>query len=258
MLSYLRRRWPWALVLFICSIGLLDLYQSWFGGFLHNINALPGGAIGRTLNAKIFNNFGTTGATILFAMLYFISLLFLTNFQLGHWVRALISREPPIDPNLTPEERELERRARDLQKQASKLQEQVEKAGKPGKAAAVTKPARPDLAENSGLGADLQPVPEPTVRDLSVPSARAKGKKTAEPERRVEPAEEAIIISAKEIAAASTADILGKSAPAKPVETKTPEQNLPTRNPPTRRPGIRNSPRLPSRRPRVRPRSNRS
>ena len=231
MLSYLRRRWPWAVVLFICSIGLLDLYSGWLGGFKDNINAPPGGAIGQTLNAKIFNYFGTTGATILFAMLYFISLLFLTNYQLGHWVRALISREPPIDSNLSPEERELERRARELQKQADKLQEQVDKSAKPGKAVIAVKPRRSDLAENSGLGADLQPVPEPMVRDLSVPSARAKGKKPAEPERKIEPAEAAIIISAKEIAAASTADILGKSAPPKPAETKTPETKSPETKP---------------------------
>ena len=49
------------------------------------------------------------------------------------------------------EETALERRARELEKQAKKLQEEVAR---------------------SGLGADMQPVPEPTVRDLSVPQAK--------------------------------------------------------------------------------------
>ena len=88
-------------------------------------------------------------------MLYFISLLFLTNFQLGEWVRRLWGRRAAAQGEPTPEEAALERRARDLQKQAKKLQDEVER---------------------SGIGADMQPVPAPTVRDLSVaqPSKSAR------------------------------------------------------------------------------------
>ena len=62
------------------------------------------------------------------------------------------------------DETALERRARDLEKQAKKLQEEVVR---------------------SGLGADMQPVPEPTIRDLSVPQAKpasARIRKTTLPE----------------------------------------------------------------------------
>src|SRR6185436_16269992 len=73
------------------------------------------------------------------------------------------------------------------------------------------------------LGADLQPVPVPSVRDLSIPTQRGKGGKVkalepvlAEPELQGE------VISAKEIvaavspvAAATTAQVLGKEPPVK-------------------------------------------
>src|SRR5208282_3591524 len=100
----------------------------------------------------------------------------------------------------------LDRRARELEKQAKKLQEEVAR---------------------SGLGADMQPVPEPTVRDLSVPSAKsARGK-------RVSPAEtpgESVSATAgeaaapREVAPATTGDILGKKSDTeKSAETKTGE-----------------------------------
>src|ERR1051325_5644880 len=59
----------------------------------------------------------------------------------------------------------------------------------------------------------MKPVPEPTVRDLSVPRAKA-GKATSkplpEPIKEIQPPDEEVIIPAGEIAAASTADILGQ------------------------------------------------
>ena len=193
--AYLRRRWFWEVVLFFCCMGLLDLYKDHFGTLQRSINATAGGIIGLNLNQHIFNNFGMTGATILFLMLYFISLLFLTNFQLGEWVRAISGRRAAVDGEPAGEEQALERRVRDLQKQAKKMPEEIER---------------------SGLGPDLQPVPVPTVRDLSVPqqSKASRGKKPGQPEPAKEPglADEGEVIPADEIAAASTADILGKKS----------------------------------------------
>ena len=60
----------------------------------------------------------------------------------------------PADAEAEPQSADeiaLERRAHELEKQAKKLKEEVAR---------------------SGLGADMQPVPEPTVRDLSVPQAK--------------------------------------------------------------------------------------
>ena len=137
-----------------------------------------------------------------------ISLLYLTNFQLGPWLRELWQRrragagEGPLDLD----ERDLERRTRELKKQALKLQEQVEKAR-------TRSPGDKSTLDKENLGADLQPVPEPTVRDLSVSQARGKSSQSSpKPAGPNEPqVEEGEIITAKEIAAASTVDILGPS-----------------------------------------------
>ena len=65
-------------------------------------------------------------------MLYFISLLFLTNFHLGEWVRRICGPARGVQPGATPEEEALDQRARDLQKQVRKLQEEV-RALRPGR-----------------------------------------------------------------------------------------------------------------------------
>jgi len=78
------------------------------------------------------------------------------------------------------------------------------------------------------LGPDMKPVPEPTVRDLSIPQAKGgKQKKTPilEPAKSPEPADEGEVICAREIQAATAADVLGREpeltstrAASKPVE----------------------------------------
>jgi S-DNA-T family DNA segregation ATPase FtsK/SpoIIIE len=142
------------------------------------------------------------GATIVFLMLIFISVLLLTNFQFGQWLRGVWASAAGGKAAATPDEKALERRARELKTQAKKLEQEVER---------------------SGLGADLKPVPEPTVRDLSVPQNKSpRGKKPAQPEpvREPEPAEEGEVIPAREIQAATTADILGKKSAANGSDSK--------------------------------------
>ncbi len=207
--AHLRRRWPWTLVLLICCMGLLDAYREYLGNLQRNLGTTAGGILGRNLNQHFFSEcFGTAGATIIFLMLYFISLLFLTNFQLGEWIRMLWGRRALAEGERTPEEEALARRARDLQKQAKKLQDEVER---------------------SGLGADMKPVPTPTVRDLSVPqpdkSGRARKPAQPEPGKEPAPADEVEVIPAREVAAATTADVLGRNpnSGSKPAEDKSAE-----------------------------------
>src|SRR4030095_2793460 len=100
----------------------------------------------------------------------------------------------------------LERRARELQNQARQLEERLQKENDK---------SSERLPGKSGLGADLQPVPEPTVRDLSVSQARpAKAffNKSAPPKQEIEEPAEPVeeVITATEIAAATTAEILGE------------------------------------------------
>ena len=191
--AYLRRRWPWTIVLIVCCIGLLDLYGSYLGNLEANLRTTAGGVIGRNLNQQFFDYFGRAGATLIFLMLYFISLLFLTNFQLGGWLRALWGLRAPADEEPSKEEATLERRARELQKQVKEMQE---------------------ASQSSPLGPDMQPVPAPTVRDLSVPQPgkTQRGKKATSPEplKEPEPADDEVVIPAQEVAAATTADILGR------------------------------------------------
>jgi S-DNA-T family DNA segregation ATPase FtsK/SpoIIIE len=211
-LSYLRERrlWfgLWSVVLIFSLCGLLEMLNGPLKSFRENVNAPgAGGLLGQTLfDFKLFGydwgfwGLGSIGATIVYLALGFISLLFLTNFKLGIWIRAFLATkdDPEEKPAAKPaEEAALERRAKDLEKQAQKLQEEVAR---------------------SGLGADLQPVPEPTVRDLSVPQNQTSGalraRKTTLPEPKIPvapaPPDEEEVIPAKEIVAATTADILGE------------------------------------------------
>lgn len=198
--AYLRPRWPWALVLFVTSLGFFDLYSATLETLRINLNApSAGGHIGKTLNDVLFGRFGKPGATIIFGTLYLISIIYLTNFHFGEWIRELVRREPPLpgEDEWTPEERTLARRARDLQRKAQKLQDEVER---------------------SGIGPDLKPVPMPTVRDLSVPQARSDKKSRAKsPEPDSDPAAmEGEVIPAGEVRAASSEPAAGAAAKAAP------------------------------------------
>jgi S-DNA-T family DNA segregation ATPase FtsK/SpoIIIE len=219
-LGYLRERLRWSLlwsaVLVISLAGLLYLLDSagWLGNLHESIGSQSAGGwlgfmtYGQTPRYEYgFCLLGKVGAIIVYATLCLISLLFLTNFQLGEWIRHFLQKEPAAAEPKSADETALERRARDLEKQAKKLQEEVQR---------------------SGLGADMQPVPEPTVRDLSVPQAKpvpARVRKTTlpEPSKETEAAREVEPAPPREAVAATTEDILGKKTEAveKPGEAKT-------------------------------------
>ncbi len=211
-LGYLRQRTRWS-VLSACGLllsltGLLHLMHS--GRLLGQVNERigapsAGGWLGYVTYEYGFWMLGGIGATIVYAALYLISLLYLTNFRLGEWLRGFFGDKPGTE-GMTEEETVLERRARELEKQAKKLQEEVER---------------------SGLGADMQPVPAPTVRDLSVPQtkpARVKKATPAEPSKESAPADPGAGFPARDVAAATTEEVLGKKGDAaKPAEAKSAE-----------------------------------
>ncbi len=210
--SYLRRRWLWTVVLFGCCVGLLDLYHHYLEGLEHNLNTQAGGILGGALNRLLFGYFGTVGATILFGMLYFISLLYLTNFRLGGWIRAVWDRVAlAAKRDVSPEEAELQRRLAELQRKKAKLEQAAAAAG-------------------PNLGPDLKPVPAPVVVDLSVPQPKpGRGRKPAPAEAPKEPApaEEGEVIPADEVRAASTKDILGAKSELTPREPGAKEEPPP-------------------------------
>ena len=191
-LGYLRERLRWCLLwtamFFVSITGLLhlannvDLIKDW----TQSISAyFAGGWLGYLTYGRLntydygFVLLGRLGATVVYAALGLISLLFLTNFQLGHWIRILLQKveSAPGDELKSGEEIVLEKRARELEKQKRQIEAEVVKVA-------------------SGLGADGQPVPEPTVRDLSVPQAKGpRYRKSTLPEpppKETAPAEEII------------------------------------------------------------------
>src|SRR5258705_716089 len=146
-LGYFRRRKTLVIILFLSLLGLFDVYSASFETLRHNINsAWAGGLLGHVMNDWIFGHFGKPGATIIFVTTYLVSLVFLTNFRLGDWARAAWTsfRRKKEPEDWTPEEKALARKARDLETQAKKLEAE---------------------RDRSSLGADLKPVPAPTVRD---------------------------------------------------------------------------------------------
>ncbi len=236
-LVYLRERlrWCvlWTVLFFVALTGLLhlagriDLINDW----RTSLNAYyAGGWLGYLTYGRVSNYdygfvlLGRLGATIVYAALGLISLLFLTNFQLGFWIRALMPKEKAAaaDESKSAEEIALEKRSAELEKQKRKLEEEV------GRIEKTEKPV-------TGLGADGLPVPEPTVRDLSYPQAskgpRFRKSTLPEPSKEITPASEPVevgeVIPASEIRPATTDDILGrKSEEKKPVEETKPEPVL--------------------------------
>ena len=234
--AYLRERPRWMLlwtaVLFVAITGLLhlagrvDLINDWRA----SLNAhFAGGWLGYLTYGRVdrydygFVLLGRLGATIVYASLGLISLLFLTNFQLGFWIRTLVQKQKPApeDEFKSEEEIALEKRALELEKQKRKLEEQVGRAEKIEKSP-------------SGLGADGLPVPEPTVRDLSYPQAKGPRvrKTTLPPEapKEIAPAADGLevgeVIPASEIKPATTDEILGRKSDAKPAEKKPAEEPM--------------------------------
>ncbi|MGC3957763.1 MAG: DNA translocase FtsK [Verrucomicrobiota bacterium] len=225
-LGYLREhsRWSifWAVMLLVSLTGLLHImHDSGMTGDMHVSRGTTsaGGSLGFLTFEYGFWMAGKIGAVILYSTLALFGVLFLTNFKLGVWLQAWADRaneaKPTTKPSTNPAEAALERKARELEKKKKDLEAEVAKTMTATSGAAVP-----------GLGQDLRPVPEPTVRDLSVPQAKpARAKKAPEPTKEIEPADEVEVIKAEEVKAATADDILGRKseAPAKPDDKKSDE-----------------------------------
>ncbi len=187
-LNYLRR-WRSLIAsvgLVIACVGVLDLCERWIPGIQirKNSGPSPGGLLGHQINnAWVEYSVGRMGAAVTYVIIYLASLLFLTDYQLLVWIRQLWVRVPKTpEEKLAAEEaaigkkaKALEKKARELTKQATAESEASTPVTKParGKApAAAVVPQADGAVEPSGLGADLRPIPEVTIRDLSVPQPR--------------------------------------------------------------------------------------
>jgi len=184
-LNYLRR-WRSLIAsvgLVIACVGVLDLCERWIPGvqIRKNSGPSPGGLLGHQINnAWVEYSVGRMGAAVTYVIIYLASLLFLTDYQLLVWIRQLWVRIPKTpEEKMAAEEASIEKKAKALEKKARELNQQATVESQTS--SVVTKPARgkaavvpqPDGApEPSGVGADLRPFPEMTIRDLSVPQPR--------------------------------------------------------------------------------------
>jgi len=175
---HLRHSWREPTAAAVYLLGLMGLLQEldenfglkfWAPGFQ------LGGVIGNSIIYPVFHTFGTAGAVIIYSALILASLYFLTNLQpveLWHWTvdtweswRERQSEPSPATSGLGQKtiKRKTKRLERDLKKQKKNIEQELEQA---------TEESKADL----GLGADLKPVPKPTVRDLSVLDAEQRNK----------------------------------------------------------------------------------
>ncbi|MCC6232034.1 MAG: DNA translocase FtsK [Verrucomicrobiales bacterium] len=185
--SFARRRWPWFLVLLLISAAFFDLNA----GLLKHVvgGDLAGGLFGSLLNKYLFRFVGSAGSLTAFVALYLLALLGLTDFQLFDWIRDAWRRRQEAAEASLDEELRLQKKAQQLEKEARRLQEMVDRerttTARPSRAeakAAATAASEsksktdPAAADTFGVGPDLQPLPEPTVRDLSVPQPKPPAK----------------------------------------------------------------------------------
>jgi len=224
-MGYLRERsrWSifWAAMLLVSLTGLLHIMEdSGMAGQVHVKlgTQSAGGWLGFLTFEYALWMAGKIGAVIVYGTVSLIGILYLTNFRLGQWLQAWFDKQamPLAKASASSAEANLERKARELEKKKRALEEEVAKTATASSAAAI------------GLGQDLRPVPEPMVRDLSVPQPVKRGKKAviSEPEPELEAADQVEVISASEVKAAATTDeVLGrKSAEDDAAEKKSDEK----------------------------------
>ena len=195
--AYLRNSWKEPVAALIYTLALMGLLQEldtnfgldfWAKGFQ------LGGVIAEGLIYPVFHTFGTAGAIIIYSAFLLASLYYLTNIQpLEIWARLVDLWEDWRDRRANasfaagatsaPSEKNLKRKAKRLDKALDKQKKAID-----------------ELEAAQGLGADLKPVPEPTIRDLSVAEP-----KPAEPESPKDPGEVEMgeVISAEEVKASS-------------------------------------------------------
>ena len=178
-----------SLGLLVTCISVLAMCEKWIPGIgnRRDTGPGPGGTFGHLINDQgVEFALGRVGAGFVYVVIYLLSLLFLTDYQLLGWIRNVFHREPKTpDEKLAAEEAALEKKAKALEKKAKELAKQdAKEAGKEvPEPAAVAKAARTpkskvepaeveEAPESAGVGADLKPFPEPTIRDLSVPQPR--------------------------------------------------------------------------------------
>ncbi len=259
-LEHIRSRWPWLIGFMVACMGLFHLYEPIFD-FKDSMDiSSPGGLVGEYLNVLLIERFlGQIGGTFVFGCLYLMSLVYVADIDVMALAREYLDRRQEAKLARMTEEEKIQHKVEALQREADEIERKLnpfeapkEKPtkGRRGRKKVDPKPEleaeleaaakeMPDIA--TPLGADLQPVPEPTVRDLSEHERRKADEEPELPEEaeeeleedddasaeaeEVEPEEpsaedgseneqevqEGETISAREVGAATTEELLGKA-----------------------------------------------
>ncbi len=228
-LAYLRRGWRSplaALGLFVACMGVLDLFSASLPSLGTKGSALSaGGLFGQQMNSGLVVYFlNRSGALLLYAVAYALSLVLLTDYMLWTMVRSLFVREPKTEEEaLAAEQQALDKEAKRLARQTRQLEEQAAaEAAKARKSAAKNPAAAPGEvpAEEPrvDLGPDLKPVPEPRFQDNSLPKVRGGDEVVVE----------GTTIKAEEFSPATTTDaVLGRKSALRPAKSPATEPPQP-------------------------------
>ena len=223
---HLPQSWKEPVAAGVYLLGLMGLLQEldtnfglafWADGFQ------LGCFIAQSIIYPVFHTFGTAGSVIIPTALILSSPYFLTNLQpveLWHWTvdawgnwrdrreqTGLVAGEP-YQKSIKRKTKRLER---DLQKQKKAVEQEIVQT-------------TVNLESDQELGADLKPVPKPTVRDLSVLDAEQRNKAREEAEPDPDEVEMGVVISAEEVKA-STDEPGAEAKPEKPDEPSGPTEH---------------------------------
>ena len=199
---YLRNSWREpvaALTYTLALMGLLQVLNLKFGITFWAEGFQLGGVIGQKIIYPVFQIFGTAGAIIIYLALILASFYFLTNIQpIELWSRLKEawenwnSRSANSSFSSTiPTEKKLKRKVRQIEKAIDKQKKAIDKE---------TEKTNEKIEINQGLGADLKPVPEPTIRDLSVNEHK---RQNSEQNKSPEDVEMGEVITAEEVKAST-------------------------------------------------------
>jgi S-DNA-T family DNA segregation ATPase FtsK/SpoIIIE len=199
---YLRNSWREpvaALTYTLALMGLLQVLNLKFGITFWAEGFQLGGVIGQKIIYPVFQIFGTAGAIIIYLALILASFYFLTNIQpIELWSRLKEAWENwnsrsanSSFASTIPTEKKLKRKVRQIEKAIDKQKKAIDKE---------TEKTNEKIEINQGLGADLKPVPEPTIRDLSVNEHKPK---SSEQNKSPEDVELGEVITAEEVKAST-------------------------------------------------------
>jgi S-DNA-T family DNA segregation ATPase FtsK/SpoIIIE len=181
---HLRQSWrePVAAVVYLLGLmGLLQELDTNFGLAFWADGFQLGGVLGERIIYPLFHFFGTAGAVIIHSALILASLYYLTNLQpVELWLWAVDKweewRERRAQPGMAAvgsTQKKVQPKTKRLERDLAKRKKAVEQE---------LKQVSEELEADKGLGADLKPVPKPTVRDLSVLNEEQRTKAKSEPE----------------------------------------------------------------------------